>query len=323
MNHANLVSIGDIAANFGPTDWVVADSNVWRLYSDRFGNVNPLLVPAGEQSKSIEQYSILCRELALRGARRDHTLIALGGGVVGDLAGFVAATFMRGIKLIQVPTTLLAMVDSSIGGKVGIDLPEGKNLLGSFHQPERTDVALEFLRTLDDRQLRNGMAEVAKYGFIAEPGILRLVPGDWETIVPRCIDLKARIVEEDPHERKGLRAILNFGHTVGHAIEQVLNYDVLLHGEAISVGMRVEAELSELLGVAPAGTASQVSNHLEKLGLPVVHEAANRAEDLIDAMRRDKKAKGTGLAFSLLTGIGGCTLVTGVDEDVVRSVLTG
>ena len=300
---------------------VVADAHVWDLYRDRLGRVKPILVPPGESSKSFHELERICRALAGQGTRRSQTIVAIGGGVIGDLAGLAAATYMRGLRFRSVPTTLLAMVDSAIGGKVGIDLPEGKNLVGAFYPAERIDISLQFLATLDERHLRNGMAEVIKYGFIVDPTILHLVPGDWESIVPRCIGIKTAVVQEDPTEQSGRRSILNFGHTIGHAIERVLNYSTLLHGEAVAIGMVHEALLGEELGVSPPGTAQIVADVVTRTGLPVTHPVLDDADALVEAMRLDKKASGTGLAFSLLTRIGDCKLVTNIEESAARAAL--
>jgi 3-dehydroquinate synthase len=254
--------------------------------------------------------------------------VAFGGGVVGDLAGFLAATYLRGVPFIQVPTTLLAQVDSSVGGKVGIDLPEGKNLVGAFYPPTSVQIPLECLHTLPERELRNGSAEVLKYGLIQDAALwheleepLGVGTPRLETVVRRCIELKAEVVAEDELETTGRRAILNFGHTIGHALEHRYEYGTLLHGEAISVGMVAEARLGELLGMTPAGTAVAIAKRFEAWGLPTTDPALQEPDSLIDAMRGDKKAQDGRLAFSLLEGIGACKLVEQVDEQVVRRAL--
>lgn len=275
-----------------------------------------LVLPPGEATKSLATFGEALGWLARTGASRRTTVVALGGGVIGDLAGFVAAAYMRGVPLLQIPTTLLAMVDSSVGGKVAIDLPEGKNLAGAFWAPTQVRLPLDALETLPARQRTNGMAEVLKYGFIMDAPLL-----DAPLDVMRCVRLKAQVVEEDEHETTGRRAILNFGHTVGHAIERLTGYGPVLHGEAIAVGMVVEAVLGERIGVTAPGTADRVRSVLEAHGLPVVHETTRAVEPMLDAMRGDKKAVGGRLAFSLLTHVGECKLVTDVPEDDVRRVL--
>lgn len=317
------------------TEWsartrVVTDSNLAASYPEFLGKFEHVLeVPAGESSKSVEQYVSTLNWLADRQTRRGDTLLAFGGGVVGDLAGFAAATYMRGINLVQAPTSLLAMVDSAVGGKVGIDLPQGKNLVGAFKPPSAVVICAELLSTLPEREFRNGLAELLKYGFIMDAALVAelrdrpVTPGDSriERLIRTALQHKAYVVERDEHETNGLRATLNFGHTVGHAIEKVLNFEDWLHGEAISAGMVVEANLSELTGKAPSGTRAQVESLLASHALPVRLPANLDPEALIAAMRLDKKAGDGGLAFSLLTQIGTCKLVTNVDPDMVRRAL--
>ena len=293
---------------------VITDSNVVTVVPPL--NRPTLVLPAGEATKSLERFGEVLGWLARTGASRQTTLVALGGGVVGDLVGFVAAAYMRGVPLLQVPTTLLAMVDSSVGGKVAVDLPEGKNLAGAFWPPTEVRLPLDALNTLPPRQRTNGMAEVLKYGFIMDAPLL-----DEPLDVMRCVRLKAQVVEEDEHETTGRRAILNFGHTVGHAIERLTGYGPVLHGEAISIGMVVEADLGVSLGVTAPGTSERVRETLRAHGLPTAHETTREAEAMLSAMRGDKKAVGGRLAFSLLTRIGECKLVTDVPEDDVRRVL--
>lgn len=320
-------SLGQALAALPGDCHVVTDSNVERLYGAQFRERFPVhVVTPGEASKSVEQWAILNASLARSGASRSTTVVALGGGVVGDLAGFVAASYMRGIGLVQIPTTLLAQVDSSVGGKVGIDLPEGKNLVGAFYPPKQVFVCDDVLDTLDERQTRNGMAEVWKYGFILDRELIDALQSQKlgrSELVRRCIDLKRQVVEMDEHERTGERAKLNFGHTVGHAIEKATGYGPVLHGEAISIGMVVEARLGELIGVTPDGTAATVEECLHSEGLPTTSIVLRKSDMLIEAMRGDKKARGGRLAFSLLDAIGSCRLVQDVPEDAVSHVLEG
>jgi 3-dehydroquinate synthase len=250
--------------------------------------------------------------------------VALGGGVVGDLAGFVAATYMRGVPLVQIPTSLLAQVDSSVGGKVGIDLPEGKNMVGAFYPPERVSICTETLDTLSQREFDNGMAEVWKAGFILDRSLVdRLVAKSLtrDEMVQRCIEIKRQVVEADEFETNGERAKLNFGHTVGHAVEKLTGYGPVLHGEAISIGMVIEARLGEAIGLSEPGTHDAVEECLGSQGLPTTSLVLRNIDMLIETMRRDKKASGGRLAFSLLTHIGGCKLVEDVPESDVRKVL--
>lgn len=255
-----------------------------------------LTVRAGETSKTMTQVTRLLGRLARRKVPRSGTIIALGGGVVGDLAGFVAASYLRGIHLVQAPTTLLGMVDSAIGGKTGVNLPEGKNLVGAFHQPRLVVADLEALKTLPAREFSAGMAEVVKYGAIADdkllekvaPGIHPLTP-DLGKIIARCVKIKARIVEKDEFETGKRRALLNFGHTLGHAIEKATQYKTYLHGEAVAIGMRAAIRLSERQSGLNPDEAWQIAvalaaNHLPTQLLPQVDRQA-----ILEALGNDKK----------------------------------
>jgi len=318
-----FVTLEDAIGTLPNASFVITDRNLYGSYGHLLPAGTPIYqIEPGEGSKSTAGYLQAIHWLASAGAQRDATVVAFGGGVVGDLAGFVAATYMRGIPYVQVPTSLLAQVDSSVGGKVGVDLPEGKNMLGAFHPSVEVRVATDVLLTLPPRQFANGMAEVLKYGFIMAPEILEMdARKEVQSVVRRCIECKRDVVEADEFETTGRRAILNFGHTVGHALEQALSYAELLHGEAISIGMAVEASLSERLGMAPRGTRDSVVSHLSGQGLPVTHPLLAGPAALIDAMRRDKKASGGRLAFSLLHGIGSCELVRDVPESEVIAAL--
>ncbi len=307
---------------------VITDQNVLKHWGHCFGAARHLAIPVGEGSKSLEVYGQVLRWLADQGARRSDTVVAFGGGVVGDLAGFAAASYMRGIALVQVATTLLAMVDSSVGGKVGIDLPQGKNLVGAFYPPQHVSLCLETLATLPDREFINGTAEIWKYGAVLDEELLQtlerqpLGPGDTRLpeIVMRCVGLKRTVVERDEFETTGLRAVLNFGHTVGHAIERATGYGQLLHGEAISIGMVVEARIGERMDLTPKGAAERLATGFARQGLPTRLPQVQPAT-LVGAMRLDKKASNDGLAFALLTGYGSCKLVSNVPEPVVLECL--
>jgi 3-dehydroquinate synthase len=308
--------------------FIVTDTHVAQFLP--LANYPSHVIKPGEGSKSFETYREVISAMAKSGCNRKSVLVAIGGGVVGDLGGFCAATYMRGIPFIQVPTSLLSLVDSSVGGKVGIDLPEGKNLLGAFHAPSQVFVCADTLRTLPERQFTNGMAEVWKAGFILDQELdvqlrrERLSAGSphLERVIRRCIEIKKEVVEADEFERLGIRAKLNFGHTVGHAIEQVQRYEGFLHGEAISIGMVIEAYLGELTKLSEPGTFELVKAGLTSQGLPVSWTVGNLADDLIVAMRRDKKATSGKLAFSLLPRIGECTLVEDVPVSAVRQALS-
>lgn len=309
--------------------FVLTDANVQHIVADALRDLPALVLEPGEGNKSLEVYARCLSWLAQNRVTRKATLVALGGGVIGDLGGFVAASYMRGIRFIQIPTTLLAQVDSSVGGKVGIDLEEGKNLVGAFHAPAEVRLCLDILANLPSRQFANGMAEVWKYGAIQDAGLFEelsrtpLTPEDPRlgAIVERCIALKAEVVEADEFETTGLRAILNFGHTIGHAIESLTGYGPVLHGEAISIGMVLEARLGARLGITPPDVEDRLKAQFERTGLPTDHPITEDSQSMIAAMRKDKKASRQGLAFSLLTRIGECKLIEGVDERVVRETL--
>lgn len=313
-------------------DVLITDLNLAELYPGCVAQFHRrYVVEPGEGSKEFGVYESIVRGMAKADTKRGTRVFAFGGGVVGDLAGFVAASYMRGVPLIQVPTSLLAMVDSSVGGKVGVDLPEGKNLVGAFWPPAEVRVNLDFLSTLEHRHFRNGMAEVWKYGWIMDRGLLETLEGHpleegdplTEDTVERCIRLKKEVVEEDEYESTGRRAILNFGHTIGHAMEKELGYTELLHGEAVAVGMVLEAKLGENLSLTPSGTAERVAKGMVSQKLPITMPGSLSAEGLVAAMRRDKKATSTGLAFSLVTAPGECKLITNVPEEAVLAVLNG
>jgi 3-dehydroquinate synthase len=309
------------AESFIVTDEIVAELHL----RQGLGSASVLVLPSGEATKSLQYFGECLQWLARSGAHRRSTLVAFGGGVVGDLVGFVASAYMRGIPYLQVPTTLLAQVDSSVGGKVAIDLPEGKNLAGAFYPPNRVLISGEILRSLPERQVRNGFAEVVKYGLISDSTLLRKVDyrkyGDLDEIVDECIRIKAEIVEADEFETTGQRAALNFGHTVAHAMESVLNYSELLHGEAVSIGMLVEARLAAIIGFSAKGVTEEVEAALKRASLPTTHSILSQADALVGAMYRDKKSTKSKLGFSLLKKVGECKLVTDVSESDLRLAL--
>lgn len=307
--------------------YAVTDKNVRRAWPS-IAEEPVFEVEPGEQSKSLQAYSGLLDWLSGLGVKREDTLVAFGGGVVGDLAGFVAATYMRGIGLIQVPTTLMALVDSSIGGKVGINLPQGKNLVGTFCPPKEILICTELLSTLPAREFRSGLAEVVKYGCISDPRLIELLGDPVSANDPRlfdliqsCIQIKAKIVAEDEFERSGRRASLNFGHTIGHAIEKVAGYGALLHGEAVAIGMVAEARLGERTGNTKSGAAKKIAAILKLQGLPVELDPRWNHGELVKAMRGDKKATASGLRFSLITSLGECKLTAGIEEKEVLASL--
>jgi 3-dehydroquinate synthase len=280
------------------------------------------MIPSGEEYKNLELVSLLWRSFLENGLDRKSTVIALGGGVIGDLAGFAASTFMRGIAWVAVPTTLLAMVDASLGGKTGFDLPEGKNLIGSFHPTKLVLADPQVLKTLPERELISGMAEVVKHGIISDPELFGLCSRglDWvkehlEETVRRAMAVKIKIIEEDPYE-KGFRAALNLGHTVGHALELVSRFE-LRHGEAIAIGMVVEAKYSAGIGLAASGLVEAVAGTLAALGLPTRIPLELPRAEILRTMRADKKKNAGAIRFALPVEIGKVELVDVTDLEMV------
>jgi 3-dehydroquinate synthase len=288
-------------------------------------------VPAGEESKSPTELHRLYDALYDLAADRNTCVVAIGGGVVGDLAGFAAATYNRGLPLLMVPTSLLAMVDSSVGGKTGINHPKGKNLIGAFHQPAGVWIDTGYLDTLPEREYLSGLAEVVKYGVILDAGFFAFLEENAAEILARksetlvhilatCCRLKADVVEKDEREEKGLRAVLNYGHTFAHAFETVGGYGVWLHGEAVAAGMVYAARLAEKLGL-DGDLPQRQRLLLEAFSLPTAMRTAWPTDDLIAIMQRDKKALAGRMRFILPTRIGEVKLVDGVSESLVRDVL--
>lgn len=292
--------------------------------ADALPNAAVVLMPDGEQHKTLATTSQLYVDFVREGLDRTGTVIALGGGVVGDTVGFAAATYMRGVRLVQMPTSLLAMVDSSVGGKVGVDIPEGKNLVGAFKQPAVVLIDTDVLDTLPEREWHCGMAELIKHGLLADPHLLDMAVNghaeDRVELVRRAIQVKVDVVMEDPYER-GIRATLNLGHTFGHAIERVTNYG-WLHGEAVAVGLVAAARLSHALGMADAALPEQVERILTTVGLPVRLGDLD-AEALYAAMGTDKKWQSGKSRFILLRSVGHAEIVNDVPKDAVVDVLRG
>ena len=289
--------------------------------------VTSLPIPSGEASKSLAQLGALYDALAAAGLDRRAAVVALGGGVTGDLAGFAAATYLRGIDLVQVPTTLLAQVDSSVGGKTGIDLPAGKNLVGAFHQPRLVLIDPETLGTLPEREFRAGLAEVLKYGVIHDAELFRYLEANREAIlahqreelahlIARSCEIKAEIVGQDERE-SGLRAVLNYGHTVGHAIEAVAGYGRYAHGEAVAIGMGAAGRLSRRVGWLPEEETRRIEELIRAYGLPLRLREPLSVEALLQAMRLDKKARSDELRFVLARRIGQVELAA-VPEELAR-----
>ena len=315
---------------------VVADANTAPLAKDlaaRLSHAEIKIIPSGEGSKSATQLTDLWGWMAELATDRHTPIIAVGGGVIGDLAGFAAASFNRGIPLLMVPTTLLSMVDSSVGGKTGINLPQGKNLVGAFHQPRGVWIDTAVLNSLPDREYRSGLAEVVKYGVIMDAGffawlehhadaILARDPASVAHIVARSCRLKADVVENDEREENGLRMILNYGHTFAHGFESVGGYGHWLHGEAVSAGMMCAARLAEWQGLIGPDLAVRQAKLLSRFGLPLTPEPSWEIEDLLKVMRRDKKNVGGKMRFILPTTLGKVEAFDDIPESVVSEILS-
>ena len=315
-------------ANVGPQLALAAEQSL------RDAGFDPLVItlPAGETAKTLRSVQKCYDELAAHRLERKSLVIALGGGVVGDLAGFVAATYLRGVPFVQVPTTLLSQVDSSVGGKVGVNLPAGKNLVGAFYQPRLVLCDLDSLKTLPPRQLASGLAEVIKYGIIYDaaffaqlerylPKLTALEPRFLSAVIARCCEIKAEVVGQDETE-SGLRAILNFGHTLGHAIENSSGYGRYLHGEAIAIGQVLAAKISVRQHGLAEAEAARIRQLFVRAGLPVTIKLSRaRREKLFAAMRLDKKVSGGQVTFVLAKSIGAVDYGCRVSPEVLEAVL--
>ncbi|QDU29703.1 3-dehydroquinate synthase [Anatilimnocola aggregata] len=321
--HAVLICDANVRAPYGEPLAAALSKNGYRC--------NLLAVPAGEATKCTAQAEMLWNSLLECRTDRKSVVIAVGGGVVGDLAGFVAATFGRGLAFFQVPTTLLAQVDSSVGGKVGINLPAAKNMVGSFWQPTGVVIDLAVLQSLPRREYVSGLAEVVKYGMILDatffeylesvvPQLLARDEVVLERVVARCCELKAQVVEQDEREESGLRAVLNYGHTFCHAIETVSGYGRFLHGEAVAIGMVQASQLAENLNRIEQSLTMRQLNLLQALELPTT-VAGLDPQQLLAAMQHDKKVEHGKLRFVLPTRMGHVELVSGVSPEVVLEVL--
>lgn len=290
---------------------IVSDSIVAPLYLEQLKGqfqlpVTATVLPAGEEHKRLSAVETIYHDLLAAGMTRKDLVIALGGGVVGDITGFAASSFLRGVPLCQIPTTLLAQVDSSVGGKTGVDLPEGKNLVGAFYQPRLVLIDPNVLSTLPPETYADGMAEVIKYGCIANRALLdQIGHDDIENIVYECVKIKRDVVQQDEHDT-GLRMILNFGHTIGHACEKLENYVGLTHGQAVAVGMVAAMRLSNALG-APEDLSGPLADILQANGLPTV--LTHDREAVFDALLSDKKKFGSTVNFILVRDLGKAEIV--------------
>ncbi len=337
IGSGNLDSLGTACQDAGLKGrcLIVTDENVAPLYGDRVfqslekAGFNPALetLPAGETTKSQAQLLNLYSKAAAHGLDRKCFMVALGGGVIGDLTGFAAASWLRGIRFVQVPTTLLAMVDSSVGGKTGINIPEGKNLVGAFHQPELVLMDLDTLKTLPERELSAGMAEVVKTAIIWDSGLFQTLEkspanlGNLGGIIARCCEIKAEVVRQDEREG-GLRGILNFGHTAAHAIENVAGYGEFLHGEAVAIGMVYAAHLSVAIKGLSDEESARIEKVLARLSLPL-GVAGLEWKDIRAAMMVDKKTVGGLPKFVLVDRIGHAEFGCEVPEELLEEVWNG
>jgi 3-dehydroquinate synthase len=318
----------------GARRFIVSNPVVWRLHGERLrvalGGGDPILLPDGERFKNLQSVSKIYEALIRANADRGSTIIAVGGGVVGDTAGFAAATFLRGVAVVHVPTTLLAQVDSSIGGKVGVNHALGKNLIGAFHQPALVVIDPALLKTLPRREFRSGLYEMVKYGVISSrdlfdrlnADIKALFAKDGRALVPAIVEscrIKADVVSKDERE-SGLRRILNYGHTVGHALEAVTNYRRFRHGEAIALGMLAAADLAVARGALAERERQALAQLIAKLG-PLPSVADLSIPEILEAMRRDKKVVNGRLHFVIAIEIGATMTVDDVTEDELRAVL--
>ena len=326
-------------AGLSTTAYLVSDDTVFRRYGRRAQAAleaadiptHTLTLPAGETSKTLEMAGVCYGWLAERRAGRRHFIVALGGGVIGDLAGFVAATFNRGMPFVQVPTSLAAMVDASIGGKTAVDLPQGKNLVGAFHQPRLTLAEMDTLTTLSPREMAAGWAEAIKHGLILDADLLQTFEEHAEAvqaletplatnIVRRSTAIKANVVSQDERETLGLRALLNYGHTLGHALEAATGYGKLLHGEAVAVGMTAAVRISRDMGLIGQDVVDRQDRLLERFGLPTRCPGVDR-ETVRRAMGVDKKAVDGTLRWILLEDVGRATVRADVPSEVVEAAL--
>jgi 3-dehydroquinate synthase len=345
VNAGVLDRVGEYAHKYLPRDTcvIISDSNVAPLFADRVrkslrsAGYRPVLIviPAGEKSKTLKQVGAICDQMIAAGLDRQSFVVGLGGGMIGDISGFVAAIYHRGIPHVQIPTTLLAMVDSSIGGKTGVDTRAGKNLIGVFHQTSLVIDDLDVLKTLPIRQFNQGFAEIIKHSIIADAKMfervarasgLRVATGRSEThtllsLIKRNIQIKSRIVAKDERDRTGQRALLNFGHTVGHAIERAGNYRKFLHGEAISLGIVAACAISVKRAGLPADQRTAIVDLLERFGLPTRLPPKFPRQKILDAVKFDKKFQSGEIRFVVTPHIGNAYVADNVTFHDIREAV--
>lgn len=335
-----LSNLGDYMAelDIGKKVLIISNPLVDSLYGQEVAEaiaeggfaVQKALIPDGEKYKSLETAQNLYDEAVAAGLDRTSSIVALGGGVVGDIAGFIAASFMRGINFIQVPTTVLAQVDSSVGGKVAVNHPQGKNLIGDFYQPQLVVADKKVLHTLEERELKAGLAEVIKYGVIWDEEFFSFLADNRAEImeletkavikaVKTSCQIKAEVVEVDETEQ-GLRAILNYGHTIGHALEAVTNYDYYRHGEAVAIGMAAAARIAHKLEMITAKEVTQQERLIADFGLPTKFQDLDH-DQIIEALSKDKKVQDGIVRFILAERIGKVEIIPDIPEEIIREVL--
>lgn len=317
---------------------LISDKNVFSLYGEAVlkicsqagFKIETAVFPGGEENKNLASVAWLYEQMLKAGMDRDSAVLALGGGIVGDMAGFAAASYMRGIDYIQIPTTLLAQVDSSIGGKTGVNLPQGKNLVGAFHQPRIVFIDTDFLKTLPEKEYLTGLAEVIKYGIMWDQNLFHFLENNQseisrrnaqalQTIIARSGEIKAEIVSQDEKEH-GLRALLNLGHTFGHAFETLTAYKVYTHGEAIAVGMAYAARLAKKLQLLGAAECERIISLLNNYNLPIAYGDL-KPDNIIKQMYKDKKNSGGQLKLILPVSIGECKIINNVSPQDIFSIL--
>jgi len=330
---------GRLIKGLGNNVLLVSNRRVFGLYGDKLGAGlsragvcwDKILLSDGERYKNMEAVSKIHDRLVRGRYDRDALVVALGGGVIGDIAGFAAATYMRGIRVVQMPTTLLSQVDSSVGGKTGVNHPKGKNLIGAFHQPSLVIADVGVLKTLPQAEVLSGVAEVIKYGCIASSGFFKfleenikalvaLKPSVMQKVVRTSCKIKAEVVADDEREA-GRRAILNFGHTAGHAIEAITEYKEYRHGHAVAMGMRVAAELSFIKGGLKGDDVGRITELIAKAGLPETIPKSSGIEALMRAMEHDKKVKSGTIRFALLSGVGHAEIRDDITKSEIREAL--